>query len=273
MPASADLFIERLLASERERVVKRPGGLAPGSGARLCRASELASPRDRAAIPAEAPGLDRLLPGGLPKGSLLELTGRRSSGRFSLVLAALAAVTSTGRPAALVDLGDHFDPQTAEAAGVDLACLLWARPRRTKEALAAAEMLVAAGFPLVVADLGLAPRTRFLPDAAWVRLARAAAAQEASLLVSTPWRASGIAADAVVSAGAACPDWSEAGRPPLLTGLSSRLTLEKLGRTTPGVSSAASFRVTEAVRGAESTGSWRAVAHDAIRLIREVKER
>jgi hypothetical protein len=263
MPASAALVLERLLDSEK--VAKRPGGLVTQLGARICRASELASPRDRAALPTAAPSLDRLLPGGLPKGSLLELTGRRSSGRFSLVFSALAAVTSTGRPAALVDLGDHLDPQAAEDAGIDLTRLLWARPRRTKEALAAAEMLVAAGFPLVVADLGLAPRTRYLPDAAWVRLARAAAAQGASLLLSTPWRASGIAAEAVVSAGDARGDWQGGGGAPrLLAGLSTRLTLDKLGRTTPGTRAAAAFRAAEALSGAAPPGS-RSSAYEAIR--------
>ena len=131
---------------------------------------------------------------------------------------------------------------------MDLRYLLWARPRRVREALAAAEMLLAAGFPLVVADLGLCARTRGTPDAAWVRLARAAAAQEAALLLSTPWRASGIAADAVVSASRAHPVWRGSGRAPrLLAGLASRLMLEKLGRATPGAAGALALSVPEAV--------------------------
>ncbi len=249
MAASQALALERLL--EAEGFVKKPGGvLLSGLGARLSRASELPSARvERAVRPTAVPSLDRLLPGGLPKGDLVELSGRRSSGRFSLGLAALAAATSGGEPAALVDLGDHLDPQSAQEAGVDLRCLLWARPRRVREALATAEMLVAAGFPLVVADLGLSPRTRFVPDAAWVRLARAAQAQGAALLLSTPARASGIAAGAVVSAAAARPVWRGSGLAPrLLAGLSARLTLEKHGRVTPGLSEAFSLSVAEAVR-------------------------
>jgi hypothetical protein len=188
-------------------------------------------------MPSAVPALERLLPGGLTKGSLIELSGRRSSGRFSLEISALAAATSSGQAAALVDLGDHLDPQAAAQAGVDLHYLLWARPQRAKEALAAAEMLIAAGFPLVVADLGLAPRTRYVPDAAWVRLARAAQTRGATLLLSTPWRSSGIAADAVVSAGGARPLWRGSGRAPrLLAGVETRLTLEKIGRSTPGTS-------------------------------------
>ena len=248
MSASRALAIERLLA---EGIAKKNGGaLLAGPGARLQRASELARPEASSAMPTAVPALDRLLPGGLPKGSLVEIAGRRSSGRYSLGLAALAAATSAGQPAALVDLGDHLDPQGAERAGVDLRRLLWARPRRAKEALAAAEMLVAAGFPLVVADLGLSPRTRWVPDAAWVRLARSAAAQGATLLLSTPRRASGIAADAVVSSSAAHAVWQGSGSSPrLLAGLSSRLTLEKHGRATPGLAAPLSLDVPEALEG------------------------
>src|SRR5512143_1726070 len=49
--------------------------------------------------------------GGLPRGTLVEVVGRRSSGRFALALAALAAATQAGESAALVDLGDQLDPQ------------------------------------------------------------------------------------------------------------------------------------------------------------------
>lgn len=245
MGASPALVLERLL--ETERVTRKPGGLLTGPGARLSRACDLASAAaGEGAIAIAVPALDRLLPGGLPKGGLVELAGRRSSGRYSLGLAALAAATSAGRPAALVDLGDHLDPQGAEREGVDLRCLLWARPHSVKEALAAAEMLIAAGFSLVVADLGLRPRTRFLPDAAWVRLARAAQAQGAVLVLSTPWRASGIAADAVVSAAGARAVWQGSGKTPcLLAGLSSRLTLEKHGRATPGKTAPLSLSVAQ----------------------------
>ena len=136
-----------------------------------------------------------------------------------------------------MDLGGHLDPQGAEEAGVNLALLLWARPRRIRQALAASETLLSAGFPLVVFDLGLSPRgLRFVPDAAWVRLARAAEAQNSALLVLSPVRASGVAAQSVVSAGAARPLWQGLGRQPrLLTGLSSRWTLEKDLRARSGL--------------------------------------
>ena len=233
---SRALAIESLLEGS---AAKKPGGLLLGTGARIQRASDL-SPRgrERPSPLASCLGLEKLLAGGLAGGKLVELAGRRSSGRFSIGLAALASITSTGEPAALVDLDGSLDPQAAAAAGVDLELLLWARPRRVKEALAASEMLLAAGFPLVVADLGLSPRgARYVPDAAWLRLARAAQSRESSLLLLTPWRMSGVAADAVVAAGAPRPLWSGSGKSPrLLAALTSRLTLEKLARLTPAIS-------------------------------------
>ncbi len=233
---SQALAIESLLEGT---AAKKPGGLLLGLGAKLHRASDLSTCRQTSPSPL-APCLDseRLLAGGLPRGKLVELAGRRSSGRFSIGLAALASVTSTGEPAALVDLGEHLDPQAAAEAGVDLELLLWVRPRRVKEALASAEMLLSAGFPLVVADFGLSPPgSRYVPDAAWLRLARTAQARDSALLLLTPWRMSGIAADAVLTADSPRPLWQGSGQSPrLLTALSSRLTLQKLARTTPGTS-------------------------------------
>ncbi|HSS44519.1 MAG TPA: hypothetical protein VLO07_04175, partial [Thermoanaerobaculia bacterium] len=57
----------------------------------------------------------------------------------------------------------------------------------------------------------------------------------AALLLLTPYRLSGIVAEAVLSAEGARPIWQGSGRTPrLLAGISSRLTLEKYGRATPG---------------------------------------
>jgi len=263
MGAPQALALEQFL--EGRGFVKKPAGLLAGPGAKLLRASELPSPgQTRGSLATGLLVLDRLLAGGLPKGALVEVVGRRLSGRFSIALAALAAATSSGQAAALVDLGDHLDPQAAEKAGVELEHLLRVRPRRVKEALASAEMLLAAGFPLVVADLGLAPRhTRFLPDAAWLRLARSAQAQDAAFLLLTPYRLSGIAAEAVLSAEGARPIWQGSGRTPrLLAGISSRLTLEKYGRLTPGTTASLPLSVPEAL-------SWLSAAAFASRTAAE----
>jgi hypothetical protein len=76
-------------------------------------------------LPTTIKAIDDLIAGGLPRGRLVELTGERSSGRFSALLAALAAVTRSGEAAVLVDLDDSLDPQGAVAAGIALERLLF----------------------------------------------------------------------------------------------------------------------------------------------------
>jgi hypothetical protein len=208
--------------------------------ARLRTARELAAssrPPEPAAWSAAVPELVALLPGGLPRGILTELAGRRSSGRMGLVLALLAAATSTGENAALVDLGDGLDPQRAAAGGVVLARLLWARPRDLAETLAAAETVVGGGFPLVVVELGLPPVPGgYGRDAQWLRLARAARAAGTALLVSSPSRRCGVAAGAALALERARPRWSGApAGPRLLDGVEARLVGEtRLGARAGG---------------------------------------
>lgn len=198
-------------------------------------------------LPTAVPELDRLLGEGLPRGHLVELVGRSSSGRFSLVLAILAATTGAGDVAALVDLGDHLDPAGAAAAGADLERLLWIRPRHLREALAATEILAGTGFPLVVTDLGVPPIPRTGTElrgggqTPWVRLARAARRHTAALVVSTPYRTTGAAAHQVIGSDAE-PRYRRGGAvaPRLLLGLDGRIRLEKARGRPPGA--AASLR-------------------------------
>lgn len=184
---------------------------------------------ERQPLKTARPALDRLLAGGLPRGLLVEILGGRSSGRFSTVLSILAAATGTGQAAALIDLGDGLDPTVAVRMGLAPERLLWLRPRRMKEVLAAAEIVLATGFPLVVVDLGLPPISGGRGnEAAWLRLARAAAAQGSALVVSSPYRVSGTAAGAVLRADRALARWHGTGASPrLLAGLSGHLELEK----------------------------------------------
>ena len=67
------------------------------------------------------------LTGGLPRGCLTEIFGPASSGRTSILLAALAAATQRQEVCALVDVTDAFDPHSAAAAKVALDRLLWVR--------------------------------------------------------------------------------------------------------------------------------------------------
>jgi recombination protein RecA len=72
------------------------------------------------------PALDSLT-GGLPRGCLTEICGPASSGRTTVLLAALAAATRRGEFCAVVDASDALDPLSAAAAGVELDRLLWVR--------------------------------------------------------------------------------------------------------------------------------------------------
>jgi RecA DNA recombination protein len=68
-----------------------------------------------------------VLTGGLPRGCLTEIFGPASSGRTSVLLAALAAATQRQEVCALVDVNNAFDPPSAAAAKVALDKLLWVR--------------------------------------------------------------------------------------------------------------------------------------------------
>jgi recombination protein RecA len=67
------------------------------------------------------------LTGGLPRGCVSEICGPASSGRTTLLLAALAAATRRGEFCVVVDASDALDPHSAVAAGVELERLLWVR--------------------------------------------------------------------------------------------------------------------------------------------------
>jgi recombination protein RecA len=122
------------------------------------------------------------LTGGLPRGCLTEICGPASSGRTTLLLAALAACTQRGEFCAVVDASDALDPQTAAAAGVELDRLLWVRcgenspEKRLEQLLRAADLLLeSGGFGLIVLDLSdLPPQTaRRIPLTTWFRFRRA----------------------------------------------------------------------------------------------------
>jgi recombination protein RecA len=122
------------------------------------------------------------LTGGLPRGCLTEICGPASSGRTTLLLAALAAATRRGEYCVIVDAGDALDPLSAAAAGVELERLLWVRcggssPQKCLEQLlrAADLLLESGGFGLIVLDLGdLPPQVaRRISLTTWFRFRRA----------------------------------------------------------------------------------------------------
>jgi hypothetical protein len=204
--------------------------------------------RSREAVHREEPfptGLERVdagLAGGLERGLVTEVVGTRSCGRFGLVISTLARATSGGHPATLVDLGDGLDPDVALRAGCALERILWVRPRKLREALAAAEIALGGGFPLVVLDLGPPPLvgTRGV-ETAWLRLRQACEKRRAALLVSTPYRVCGSVARRVLSLASRAPGanrrggvWAGTGREPrLLVGLEANVWFERAA-TGPG---------------------------------------
>jgi len=240
---------------ERDEVRRLREGLEAAVRSKVMSATELVralAKQHRAGfLPTTLEPLDALLGGGLPRGKVVELAGRRSGGRFSIVLAALAAATSAGEAAVLVDLGDHLDPQIAEANGVDLRRLLWIRPEKMKDAVHAVEMIAATGFQLVILDAGLHPiRGRRVAEASWVRLARTAEAQGTAMLISTPYPMTGTASEIVLNAQRVRPKWLGSGKSPrVLAGMTIDVTVNKHRHLKEGRSARLEFMTLEAASG------------------------
>ena len=203
----------------------------PALSAHLVSASRLAEKRPRCATGLAA--LDDLLGGGWPMGALSELVGRRSSGRTTVLYAALASAIAAGHTVALVDSGGALDPRRAAAAGVALDRLLWIRSSANAVLKAADLVIAAGGFGLLAVDLGEG-RGR-IPGAAWNRLKHAAERQQTAVLVATPWRTVGAFAGAAISLRARrvrfhrAHDTAAAPCPPLLADLETTVERERGG--------------------------------------------
>ncbi len=209
--------------------------------------------------------IDELLGGGFPLGELAEITGPVSSGRTSLLLALLTATTTGGGDgargaelAALVDTPDAFDPPSAQAAGVDLRRVLWARVAGWNEAMRCTERLLETeGLPLVVLDLarsaGAGSRTRSepaIPPSAWKRLARRAATTRTVLVVLSHQRQAGGEARVVLELEPARALFN--GSPPLLEEIETRALLVRNRGGSSGRSTL--IRLGGAFRSAQSPG-------------------
>lgn len=189
-------------------------------GSQLQRGSQALARETGARLATGWPDLDRRLGGGFPPGRLSEITGPTSCGRTSLALALLARATQRGEVTAWIDGVEAFDAASAQAAGVALERVLWARPRGLREAGRCCECLLdARGFSLVVLDLAVAAgAVQAPPRSSWQRLARKAAGSGTALVVLSRAYGTGGCADLVLTLQPRRAHFT--GTPALLEGLS-----------------------------------------------------
>jgi len=195
------------------------------------------------------------LTAGVPLGCLTEICGPTSSGRSSVLMALLAECIRHDEICALVDASDAFDPQSAEAAGVDLARLLWVRgsapPKQNHEsapknkssntvnsfraissdfskeysqiaqALKITDLLLqAGGFGLVVLDLGdiSIQAARRIPLTTWFRFRRAVENTASAFVVVEQQPSAKSCASLVLDFAAQQAAWSEAAEEETIVG-------------------------------------------------------
>ena len=136
------------------------------------------------------PAIDGAIGGGLPKGSITELSSSQvSAGSALLLYALLQNAQRDGYFLALVDGRDSFDPSTLGGLGNRrLRNLLWVRCTKALDAVKAADLLLRDGnFPLVVLDLVLnaSAELRKIPQTSWYRLQRLVETAPTAFLVLT----------------------------------------------------------------------------------------
>src|SRR3984893_1434839 len=101
-----------------------------------------------------------VLIGGIARGRISEITGPISSGKTTIAASFASATSRRGEVVGWVDVPGAFDPRSLEAAGADLARILWlsfekklasthtsynVRSRERRSELKAAELLLEAG--------------------------------------------------------------------------------------------------------------------------------
>jgi recombination protein RecA len=102
-------------------------------------------------IPSGSINLDLALGvGGVPRGRVLEIFGKESSGKTTLSLHIIAEAQKRGGVAAFIDAEHALDPNYARALGVDVNNLLISQPDFGEQALEIAETLVRSGAVAVV---------------------------------------------------------------------------------------------------------------------------
>jgi|ERR1043166_3415830 energy-coupling factor transporter ATP-binding protein EcfA2 len=107
------------------------------------------------------------------RGSVVEIIGKPSSGKTSLLLTLLAKLTAAGEICAVVDTSNGFDPCSAHLAGVQNENLLWVKcgGNIEKSFLSADYLVQAKGFGAIWLNLtGLSQKKlRAVPKTYWYR--------------------------------------------------------------------------------------------------------
>jgi recombination protein RecA len=104
------------------------------------------------AIPTGSLTLDAALGvGGVPRGRIVEIYGPESSGKTTLATHIMAEAQKMGGSAAFIDAEHAFDPNYAEALGVDIDDLLISQPDTGEQALNICDTLVRSGALDVIA--------------------------------------------------------------------------------------------------------------------------
>lgn len=188
--------------------------------------------------------VDAMLGGGIPRGSITEISGAASTGKTSFGLSAAAAITQLGNACAWVDVSDALSAESAAAAGVELKRLLWLRmpaERRQKlndkpwsrleQALKATDLLLqAGGFAAIVLDMSdvLPQHTMRIQLGTWYRFRLAAEqARTALILLTQSPCANSCTALALKCEPAQVTPFSRNGETPLFEGQQYQLARER----------------------------------------------
>lgn len=148
------------------------------SDPRWRRAVDLAQNEEEKALPPlQSPILKQFLINGLTRGTLVEASGGRTSGKSALCMHILARATQNGEICAVVDFAHSFHPDSALGSGVKLDRLLWIGCKCNPEyTMKTADLLLhAGGFGVVLLDLSEI-QTKILnkiPISYWYRFQRA----------------------------------------------------------------------------------------------------
>ena len=166
---------------------------------------------------------------GIPQSELTQvcMPAGTSSGKTTVLVSLMMQCTRREHFCALVDASDCFDPASMEAAGVDLARLLWVRCgercgekkrklRPLEQAFKAADILVqTGGFGLIAVDLSNIEERyiRKVPLTTWFRFARVVEKMPTALVFLTTYPAAQSCAGLTLHMADAEPCWAGASQP------------------------------------------------------------